>query len=79
MPHIWRDTWEDMPNVVIISETPITAQGVLEDALLFVFDGIQLAEASEKGGEMASFEVPSAALAGMYFCAGVDMNIRSKQ
>lgn len=32
---VWRDTWDDTPNLVIIAEED-AQEGVIEDALLFL-------------------------------------------
>jgi len=32
---VWRDTWDDMPNLVIVAEED-AQQGVIYDALLFL-------------------------------------------
>lgn len=63
---VYRDDLH-MPNVVVISETALTEQGVLEDALLFVLDATESrVTLTDEHGEARLFTLPEAALAGDY-------------
>ena len=71
---VWRDIWGHMPNVVVVSETPITEQGVVEDALLFVMDecGAVVSLTDERGAAYTA-TLPEAAPEGNFFEAGLDL------
>lgn len=71
---VWRDDWYGPPNVVVISETAITEQGVVEDALLFVLDETpERVALAERGGPALTFTLPSEALDGTCMRVGLDL------
>lgn len=76
---VWRDDWDGPPNVVVISETAITEQGALEDALLFVLDETpDHVLLTERGGPALTFTLPPEALGGTYMRVGLDLSTQQE-
>lgn len=70
---VWRDD-SVIPNVVIVAETPITEQGTVEDALLFVLDETpECVQLTDQNGVTHTFHLPEGALAGDYTGSGLDL------
>lgn len=70
----WRDDWDGPPNVVVISETPVTEEGTIEDALLFVLDDTpEQVTLTDSERQPLLFTLPADALAGSFFRAGLDL------
>lgn len=70
----WRDCWDGMPNVTVVSETPVTEEGTVQDALLFVLDPTpERVQLTNEHGERRTFTLPPKALGGTYFKPGLDL------
>lgn len=70
----FRDEWQGMPNVVVVAETSITEQGVLEDALLFVLDETEPhVTLTDEHGAARLFTLPEQAFSGDFVGAGLDL------
>ncbi|GAA5513647.1 hypothetical protein Dcar01_02391 [Deinococcus carri] len=77
---VWRDRWDGTPNVAVISETPVTEEGTVEDALLFVLDeSPQRVALTDEHGASRTFTLPSEALEGTFFKAGLDLPTEPQQ
>lgn len=77
---VWRDTWTGPANVLVISETPVTEEGTLEDALLFVLDDApEQVLLTDEHGAAATFELPPEARPGTFFQAGLDLSASPQQ
>lgn len=75
---VWRDSWDDMPNLVIAGVDPVNEkEGILEDSLLFVLDPTDK-EVIVYSQDGASWQVilPDESLSGEYMHAGIDLQMR---
>ncbi|KQR40745.1 hypothetical protein [Deinococcus sp. Leaf326] len=75
---VWRDHWQGTANVVVVSETPVTEEGTVQDALLFVLDETpERVLLTDEHGEQRTFTLPPKALEGTFF--GVPHDLSTQQ